>query len=174
MSGGKRIADAASKLEGEALAEVDDMTKDLDDGDDASNDDETDDEDDNSDESQGSLLQKDKNAKHNSTVLSKVTSKAMATSNATATSVAVSANDPCGVTVERIAIDKNEPCDVMPPSCCSCNKYWTTAQGHGNDEMGWCSYVPEDRVCRSGQYLEKHPNTYPQQVCGAPDRKSVV
>jgi len=169
MRGGKRIAEAASKLEGEALAEVDDMTKDLDDGDDASSDDETDDEDDHSDESQGSFLQQDKNAKHNGTVLSNVTSKAMATSQATATSAAVSANDPCGVIVERIAIDKNEPCDVMPPSCCSCNKYWTTAQGNGNDEMGWCSYVPEDRVCRSGQYLEKHPNTYPQQVCGAPE-----
>jgi len=174
--GGKRIAVAAGKIEGEALAEMDDMTKDLDDGDDSSNDEESDDEDDHSDESQGSFIQNNK-ANRNPQLLSNITAtpkavafKAVVASKANATSAQEPPNpSACGVVVERIAIDKDAPCNTIPASCCGCNRYWTTAQGNGNDEMGWCSFVPEERLCHSGLYLKKNPNAFAEKVCGAPE-----
>jgi len=141
--GAGKIAQAASRMEPMALAGVADMTQDLDDGDDASADGETDDEEDadNTGNNQATLLQKSASSKQ----------------------------DPCGVPVERIAIPKEGTCEDQPASCCSCNKYWTTAEGNGNDELGWCTFSVEERLCRSGAYFGENSWAYPETVCGLPE-----
>jgi len=140
LKGGRRIAEAASQVEAFALSEVQDMSTELDDGDvDSTDSDEGDD-----------VVNKDVDSQETSFLETK------------------KKQDPCGVPVERIAIPDKKGCHEMPASCCTCNKYYTTADGHGNDAMGWCTFVPEERLCQSGKFIEDHPQIYPQMICGEP------
>jgi hypothetical protein len=146
--GGRRIADAASKLEAMALSEVEVTTEELDDGDvEGGDDNEVEEEEEKEKEDEEASKQEDKEA---------------------GASLLQQGQDPCGPPVERAEIPDAKPCSKMPASCCSCNKYFTTVKGQkgATDEMAWCFYVPERRKCQSGKWLKRHEDVKAEVVCG--------
>ena len=146
---GRGIAEAAEKLEPMALANMESIDEDLDDGDaeDSGNDDDQDKEDEEKvyqvDDSP-SFLQR-----FNQT------------------------QDPCGPPVDRVeSLDKDgnsEICGKIPASCCMCNKFYTNkgkSRGNGNNALGWCYYVPAIRKCKYGHWLKEHKEAKGELVCG--------
>jgi len=142
--GGRKIADAASKMEAMALSTVEVTDEELDDGDvdDAGNDDEQD-------------------AFDRTTVFQMDTTEFIQRKN-----MSLVQQDPCGPPVDRVIVPDEKPCSKMAASCCSCNKYFTAVAGTGNDIQGWCFYVPARRKCQSGKWLDKHPDKKAEKVCG--------
>jgi len=143
VKGGRKIAQAASRLEAQALGSLEVMTEDLDDGN-------VDPPEDDDDDDHATMTQSGGDE------------------------VSMLQQDPCGPPVERVAIPDKKPCSKMPASCCSCNKYYTGVAGHGNDEHGWCSYVPSRRKCQGGKWLKKHPDVKTEAVCGLKKEESHI
>jgi hypothetical protein len=136
-----KMLQAANRLESAALGEVEVMTEDLDDGD-VDPPSETDDEAD-----EKAQEQEEEQAGDEGSFLQ-------------------TKQDPCGPPRERVATPDDKPCSKMPASCCSCNRYYTGGYGHGNDQQGWCTYVPSRRKCQSGKWLKRNPHIAAEAVCG--------
>jgi Mg-chelatase subunit ChlD len=68
--------------------------------------------------------------------------------------------------MERMAVPDGKPCSKLPASCCSCNKYYTTADGFDHeDDTAYCQYVPETKSCQSGDFMKKNANMKAELVC---------
>jgi len=89
----------------------------------------------------------------------------------------------CGVELARVEVpgytdytnvSRKQPCNTLPASCCSCNKYYTTVRGLGDDEDGWCSYVPEKRTCQAGRWIKTHEWVKAVKVCGTVEKAEPV
>jgi hypothetical protein len=153
------VDQAAAALEAMALGSIENLKQDLDDGDVDDFDAQKDDDEDRApwlggpitaqkDEDESSLLQ------------------------------AKASQDPdvCGPIVDRIPVpDRKDgspgPCgEVTVPSCCGCNRYYSSKKGYGNNENGFCTYAPELRKCQSGKFFanKKNIEVKQQAVCGMP------
>jgi len=79
-----------------------------------------------------------------------------------------SAMQACDPVLERMVIPEGGACDSVPPSCCSCNKFYTTSHGNGNNPDGWCHYVPGKKTCQAGKWVRRHPDVVVNLVCQDP------
>jgi hypothetical protein len=150
--GGKKIAAAANNLEAEALGTFEVVAEDLDDGDkDTDADDASLQYMDDSDDFYRAQAEEQEEAGYHGFGGAMLQKK----------------QDPCGPQLERQPVPEEGACGALPASCCGCNKFFTTAEGNGNDEMGWCSFVPAERKCMSGAFLSKEgKDLKSERVCG--------